>query len=67
MQHRGKPAPAGLVCNSNVREIYRGEELRSFSLRPGAMDAYALPSLYGDQRRHYRTGQCIEQKGTTET
>jgi hypothetical protein len=62
-----KPLPPGFVCNSNSREAYQGSELRSFSLRPGAMDAYALPSLYGDQRRHYRTGQLIEQKGTPET
>jgi hypothetical protein len=30
--------------------LYTGNELRSFTGRPGAMDAFKLPSLIGDQR-----------------
>jgi len=29
---------------------YEGDELRSFAARPGAMDAFDLPSLMGGQR-----------------
>lgn len=32
------------VCNSTTRGSYAGAELAPFSARPGAMDAFALPS-----------------------
>ena len=33
------------IRNSNTGSSYDGAELRPFDGRPGAMDAYALPSL----------------------
>ena len=36
------PAP---MKNIWTEELYMGEELQPFTGRPGAMDAYALPSL----------------------
>ena len=33
------------IRNSTTRGYYDGAELRAFDGRPGAMDAYALPSL----------------------
>ena len=38
------------VRNSNAKGTYSGAELQPFSGRPGAMDAYALPSLVGGRR-----------------
>ena len=38
------------VRNSNANGTYAGAELQPFSGRPGAMDAYALPSLVGGRR-----------------
>ena len=38
------------VRNSNAKGTYAGAELQPFSGRPGAMDAYALPSLVGGRR-----------------
>ncbi|MDD0817181.1 hypothetical protein PSQ39_21280 [Curvibacter sp. HBC28] len=42
--------------------VYQGQELRPYQGRPGAMDAFALPSRMG-QRLHYRDGrvELIEQ------
>ena len=33
------------IRNSNTGKVYDGAELRPFDGRPGAMDAFALPSL----------------------
>lgn len=44
------------VCNSNAKGTYSGAELQPFSGRPGAMDAYALPSRTSD-KRIYRDGR----------
>lgn len=44
------------VRNSNAKGTYSGAELQPFSGRPGAMDAYALPSRTSD-RRIYRDGR----------
>lgn len=33
---------------------YQGRELRAFSARPGAMDAFALPSMRNGQREPHR-------------
>ncbi len=42
---------AGLpVRNSTSTDLYSGAELRDFTGRPGAMDAYRLPSLIGPKR-----------------
>ena len=50
---KSNPAPAPTVVpvrNSNSKGTYAGAELQPFSGRPGAMDAYALPSLVGGRR-----------------
>lgn len=51
------PAPRELpVLNSTVNHKehpYTGAELRFQAARPGAMDAYALPSRAGDRRTHH--------------
>ena len=44
------------VRNSNAKGTYAGAELQPFSGRPGAMDAYALPSRTFD-KRIYRDGR----------
>lgn len=44
--------------------LYTGAELRPYEGRPGAMDAFALPSRMG-RRLHYRSG-AIALVGTTE-
>lgn len=41
-----KPAPRTAPSDDK----YTGAELRAFAHRPGAMDAYALPSLHNGQR-----------------
>lgn len=43
------PAKAVRIANSTTREIYDGAELRAH-VRPGALDAYRLPSLHGGRR-----------------
>lgn len=47
------------LVNATSRETYTGEELRPYTGRPGAMDAYNLPSLQGERRVHYQTGEVI--------
>lgn len=47
------------LVNATIRETYTGAELRPYSGRPGAMDAYNLPSLQGGRRVHYQTGEVI--------
>ena len=44
------------VRNGNAKGTYAGAELQPFAGRPGAMDAYALPSRTFDKRR-YRDGR----------
>lgn len=44
------------VRNGNAKGTYSGAELQPFAGRPGAMDAYALPSRRFDQRQ-YRDGR----------
>ena len=44
------------VRNSNAEGPYSGAELQPFAGRPGAMDAYALPSRTFD-KREYRDGR----------
>lgn len=47
------------LVNAGSEDPYDGAELRPFTGRPGAMDAYDMPSLQGCQRVHYRTGEVI--------
>lgn len=47
------------MVNAVVREPYLGKELAPYNGRPGAMDAYSLPSRVGDRRFHYRTGEVM--------
>ena len=44
------------VRNGNAKGTYVGAELQPFAGRPGALDAYALPSL-AVSRRTYRDGR----------
>ena len=48
-----RPTP---VVNSTMRGAYTGAELTAFAARPGAMDAFALPSRRGGAR-YYRDGR----------
>lgn len=48
--------PTGPVVNSTMNGAYTGAELRAFAARPGAMDAFALPSRRGGAR-YYRDGR----------
>lgn len=47
---------AGPVVNSNMLSTYNGAELAPYAGRPGAMDAFALPSRRFD-KRVYRDGR----------
>ena len=53
-----QPMTAGLRCttNSASRGDYDGAELRPYQGRPGANDALAIPSRFGDEL-HYRDGR----------
>ena len=53
-----KPAP---TSNGTARQLYTGAELAPYSGRPGAMDAFALPSRMFDTLR-YRDGTTKEAK-----
>lgn len=58
---RNKPAKAKVAAprttvNSMVKEFYKGTELAPFDSRPGAMDAFDLPSVMMD-RRTWRDGR----------
>ena len=44
------------ISTASARGTYSGAEMRPFAGRPGAMDAFALPSRMG-QRLHYRDGR----------
>jgi hypothetical protein len=50
------PAMPRTTVNSTQREIYTGRELQPFDGRPGAMDAFDLPSVMLD-RRTWRDGR----------
>ena len=52
-------AASRTLVNAGVREAYKGHELAPYAGRPGAMDAYHLPSLQGQRRVHYRTGEVM--------
>lgn len=50
------PAPNAIVRGSTItswgsKSNYTGFDLRRNSVRPGAYDAYDLPSLYGQERK----------------
>lgn len=49
-------AKAPPIRNSNAKGTYTGAELLPYQGRPGAMDAYALPSRTFDKRQ-YRDGR----------
>ena len=52
----GVPTIAGpRTAQLTTRGLYDGVELRPYDGRPGAMDAFALPSRMGS-RLHYRSG-----------
>jgi hypothetical protein len=59
-------APTGMptvaaprTAQLTTRGLYTGAELRPYEGRPGAMDAFALPSRMG-RRLHYRDGRVQE-------
>ena len=41
------------------KELYEGRELLPYDGRPGAMDAFTLPSLQHGRRVDYRTGEVL--------
>jgi hypothetical protein len=47
---------AARTAHLTTRGLYTGAELRPYDGRPGAMDAFALPSRMGN-RLHYRSGE----------
>ena len=58
--HGGTPAAHRLHAPSGA---YDGAELRPYEGRPGAMDAFALPSRMGS-RLHYRSGAVASAQAT---
>jgi len=63
-KQRWKEAPptfasSRTLVNAASRELYQANELAPYNGRPGAMDAYSLPSRQGDRRVHYRTGELL--------
>jgi hypothetical protein len=58
--HKTTRATSRTLVNAGVRgEPYSCPELKPYVGRPGAMDAYNLPSRVGDRRFHYRTGEVM--------
>lgn len=58
--HKTTKATSRTLTNAGVKGApYNCPELRPYSGRPGAMDAYNLPSLQGGRRVHYRTGEVV--------
>lgn len=47
------------IVNTSSKDPYDAPELKPYDGRPGAMDAFKLPSRYGDRLLHYRTGEAI--------
>lgn len=58
-EHKATKAASRTLVDAGSRQPYDGAELRPYTGRPGAMDAYALPSRMGDKRVHYRTGELM--------
>lgn len=58
-EHHTTLVGARKLVNATIRETYTGAELRPYDGRPGAMDAYNLPSLQGGRRVHYQTGEVM--------
>lgn len=59
-EHKTTKAASRTLVNAGVRgEPYSCPELKPYVGRPGAMDAYSLPSRVGDRRFHYRTGEVM--------
>lgn len=52
-------ADSRTLVNAASRRPYDGAELKPYNGRPGAMDAYSLPSRQGERRVHYRTGEAL--------
>lgn len=57
--HKTTKAASRTMVNAGSQQAYDGAELRPYAGRPGAMDAYSLPSRQGDRRVHYRTGEVM--------
>jgi hypothetical protein len=57
--HKTTLAGSRQFVNASSRETYTGAELRPYTGRPGAMDAYSLPSLQSGRRVHYQTGEVM--------
>lgn len=57
--HKTTKAASRTLVNAGSHQPYDGAELRPYAGRPGAMDAYSLPSRQGDSRVHYRTGEVM--------
>ncbi len=53
-----KPVADVPVLNSTSRGTYNGAELRFHAARPGALDAYLLPSRAGDRRTYRVEAVC---------
>ena len=52
MQHKpNNPTPAPWSLVSKMRGIYDGKELLPYASRPGAMDAFKLPSMHQGKPR----------------
>lgn len=52
------PIAAPRTAHLTTKGLYTGTELRPYNGRPGAMDAFALPSRIGG-RLHYRNGAVV--------
>lgn len=48
-----EPIPVSVAtADTPPREVYRGNEMRPYAGRPGAMDAFRFPSRIGNQLHH---------------
>ncbi len=57
--HPTTKAGSRTLTNAGSRQPYLATELAPYCGRPGAMDAYSLPSLQSGRRVHYRTGEVM--------
>ena len=57
-----KKKPQKTVVKHVGNGTYDGAELRPYIGRPGAMDAYSLPSLQGDTRVKHRPMVALSSK-----
>jgi hypothetical protein len=55
---------AARTAHLTTRGLYTGAELQPYDGRPGAMDAFALPSRMGN-RLHYRSGEVAPAHAST--